>query len=128
MRWHEVIPATVDTIFVSSVGRPDLGGHVVEWGAALFDTIHSRLSDLDDDVIAVNKPAGMVVHAGAGQHSGTLTNALVHRFGQLSNVSGEDRPGSQAFPFQHVISDAPPCLRHPCSCGPRQQSAAPIPL
>ncbi|MBC7928713.1 MAG: RluA family pseudouridine synthase [Bryobacteraceae bacterium] len=48
---------------------------------------------LDDDVIAINKPAGMVVHAGAGRHSGTLVNALLHRFDKLSNVSGEDRPG-----------------------------------
>jgi 23S rRNA pseudouridine1911/1915/1917 synthase len=48
---------------------------------------------LDDDVIAVNKPAGMVVHAGAGRHSGTLVNALLHQFGSLSDVSGEDRPG-----------------------------------
>jgi 23S rRNA pseudouridine1911/1915/1917 synthase len=48
---------------------------------------------LDDDVIAIDKPAGMVVHAGAGRRAGTLTNALLHRFGQLSNVSGEDRPG-----------------------------------
>lgn len=47
----------------------------------------------DADVIAINKPAGMVVHAGAGRHSGTLTNALVHRFGQLSNVGGDLRPG-----------------------------------
>ena len=47
----------------------------------------------DADVVAVNKPAGMVVHAGAGAHSGTLTNALVHRFGALSSVGGEVRPG-----------------------------------
>ena len=47
----------------------------------------------DADVIAVNKPAGMVVHAGAGRHSGTLVNALVHRFGKLSSVAGELRPG-----------------------------------
>ena len=47
----------------------------------------------DDDVVAVNKPAGMVVHAGAGAHSGTLTNALVHRFGALSTVGGGLRPG-----------------------------------
>jgi 23S rRNA pseudouridine1911/1915/1917 synthase len=47
----------------------------------------------DADVIAVNKPAGMVVHAGAGRHSGTLTNALVHRFGQLSTIGGDERPG-----------------------------------
>jgi 23S rRNA pseudouridine1911/1915/1917 synthase len=48
---------------------------------------------LDDDVIAVNKPAGMAVHAGAGCHSGTLVNALMHHFGSLSSVGGEERPG-----------------------------------
>ncbi len=47
----------------------------------------------DADVIAINKPAGMVVHTGAGQHSGTLVNALLHRFGKLSGVGGELRPG-----------------------------------
>lgn len=47
----------------------------------------------DDAVIAVNKPAGMVVHAGAGVHSGTLVNALLHRFRNLSGVGGELRPG-----------------------------------
>lgn len=47
----------------------------------------------DADVIAINKPAGMVVHAGAGRHSGTLVNALLHRFGKLSTVGGELRPG-----------------------------------
>src|SRR6267154_2150194 len=47
----------------------------------------------DNDVIAINKPAGMVVHAGAGRHSGTLVNALVHRFCKLSNVGGDLRPG-----------------------------------
>ena len=47
----------------------------------------------DDDVIAIHKPAGMVVHAGAGRHSGTLVNALVHRFGKLSSVGGDLRPG-----------------------------------
>jgi 23S rRNA pseudouridine1911/1915/1917 synthase len=47
----------------------------------------------DADVIAVNKPAGMVVHAGAGQHSGTLVNAVLHRFQKLSTVGGDLRPG-----------------------------------
>ncbi len=47
----------------------------------------------DDDLIAVNKPAGMVVHAGAGRHSGTLVNALLHRFGKLSKLGGDLRPG-----------------------------------
>jgi 23S rRNA pseudouridine1911/1915/1917 synthase len=47
----------------------------------------------DADVIAVNKPAGMVVHTGAGRHSGTLVNAVLHRFGKLSSVGGDLRPG-----------------------------------
>jgi 23S rRNA pseudouridine1911/1915/1917 synthase len=47
----------------------------------------------DADVIAVNKPADMVVHTGAGRHSGTLVNAVLHRFGQLSSLGGELRPG-----------------------------------
>jgi len=47
----------------------------------------------DEDVVAVNKPAGMVVHAGAGRCSGTLVNALLARFGALSTLGGELRPG-----------------------------------
>lgn len=47
----------------------------------------------DRAVIAVNKPAGVVVHAGAGQRSGTLVNRLVHRFNTLSQVGGDERPG-----------------------------------
>lgn len=47
----------------------------------------------DDDVIAINKAAGMIVHSGAGRHTGTLVNALLHRFGTLSRVGDPLRPG-----------------------------------
>jgi len=47
----------------------------------------------DASVIAVNKPAGLVVHAGAGAHSGTLVNRLVHHFASLSKIAGDLRPG-----------------------------------
>ena len=48
----------------------------------------------DADVVVIDKPAGMVVHAGAGHSSGTLVNALLHHFGTLSTVTGDDlRPG-----------------------------------
>ena len=52
----------------------------------------------DADIAVVNKPAGMMVHAGAGatdseRNRGTLVNALLHRFGKLSKVGGELRPG-----------------------------------
>lgn len=47
----------------------------------------------DGAVVVINKPAGMVVHAGAGNHTGTLVNALVHRFQALSSLGGDLRPG-----------------------------------
>jgi 23S rRNA pseudouridine1911/1915/1917 synthase len=47
----------------------------------------------DDDLLVVDKPAGMVVHVGAGAKSGTLVNALLHHVGQLSSEGGALRPG-----------------------------------
>ena len=47
----------------------------------------------DDDLIVVNKPAGMVVHPAAGISSGTLANALAFHFQQLSKRGGAARPG-----------------------------------
>ncbi len=47
----------------------------------------------DDDVLVVDKPAGMVVHPAPGHWTGTLVNALKGRGGQLSNEAGEDREG-----------------------------------
>ena len=48
----------------------------------------------DNDVILVNKPAGMVVHPGFNNYSGTLVNALVFHFNQLPQLPGnEGRPG-----------------------------------
>src|SRR3954447_7494812 len=47
----------------------------------------------DESVAAVNKPAGMVVHPAKGHWSGTLVNALRHRFDHLSTANGEYRPG-----------------------------------
>ena len=47
----------------------------------------------DDDLIVVNKPAGMVVHPAAGLASGTLANALAFHFQKLSTTAGVARPG-----------------------------------
>ncbi|WP_213521521.1 RluA family pseudouridine synthase [Nonlabens sp.] len=46
----------------------------------------------DDHLVVVNKPAGMVVHPGHGNYSGTLINALIHHFENLPNNSS-NRPG-----------------------------------
>jgi 23S rRNA pseudouridine1911/1915/1917 synthase len=52
----------------------------------------------DDDLAVIDKPAGMMVHAGAGasddaRNRGTLVNALLHHMQSLSGVGGEIRPG-----------------------------------
>ena len=44
---------TGDTLFVKSVGRPDLGGHVVEWGRALYRTLRARFVPLPDDTVVL---------------------------------------------------------------------------
>jgi 23S rRNA pseudouridine1911/1915/1917 synthase len=48
----------------------------------------------DDDLIVLNKPAGMVVHPAPGHYDGTLVNALLyHCRGSLSGIGGVSRPG-----------------------------------
>lgn len=65
---------------------------------ALAEEIPLDIVYEDSDLAIVNKPAGMMVHAGAGatddaRNRGTLVNALLHHFGTLSGVGGELRPG-----------------------------------
>ncbi len=47
----------------------------------------------DESAVAIDKPAGMAVHPGAGLHHGTAVNALLHRFAELSRIGGDFRPG-----------------------------------
>jgi 23S rRNA pseudouridine1911/1915/1917 synthase len=47
----------------------------------------------DDDMAAINKPAGMVVHPAAGHASGTLVNAILAKWPQIAQVGGEGRAG-----------------------------------
>jgi 23S rRNA pseudouridine1911/1915/1917 synthase len=75
---------------VGEVERPPL--------RAIAEEIPLDIIYEDDDLAVVNKPAGMMVHAGAAptddeRNRGTLVNALLHRFGTLSGVGGELRPG-----------------------------------
>src|SRR5271166_540023 len=65
---------------------------------AIAEDIPLNIVYEDNDLAVINKPAGMMVHAGAGatndeRNRGTLVNALLHRFGRLSEVGGEVRPG-----------------------------------
>lgn len=47
----------------------------------------------NEDLVVVNKPAGMVVHPGAGHSSGTLVNAMLGYDPNLEGIGGEERPG-----------------------------------
>ncbi len=74
-----------ERIEVSPVDRPPL--------RATAEDLPIEILYQDSATIAVNKPAGLVVHAGAGADSGTLVNRLVHHFESLSHVGGDLRPG-----------------------------------
>jgi 23S rRNA pseudouridine1911/1915/1917 synthase len=47
----------------------------------------------DNDLVVVNKPAGLVVHPGAGHREHTLVNALLNHCSMLSGIGGKERPG-----------------------------------
>jgi len=75
-----------DAVLVSPADRPPLHAEPEE--------LPLKILYQDEDVVVVDKPAGMVVHAGAGHSQGTLVNAMLHHFGTLSTVNGDDlRPG-----------------------------------
>ena len=73
------------TVDLATIPRPVLptGDPAVEFGI-----VH-----VDDDVIVVDKPAGLVVHPGAGNTDGTLVNGLLARFPELVDVGEPMRPG-----------------------------------
>ena len=87
-----------------------LGGEAIEIeGTPRPAPLHAFAEDIPLDILfedqylaVINKPAGMMVHAGAGsvntdqedsRNRGTLVNALLHHFAQLSEVGGDLRPG-----------------------------------
>jgi 23S rRNA pseudouridine1911/1915/1917 synthase len=76
------------------------GGERIEFQPGTAPRLDAEAEDIplhilyeDGDLAAIDKPAGMVVHAGAGVHSGTLVNALLHHFESLSRTGGDLRPG-----------------------------------
>ncbi len=78
---------------IEVLGNPHPAPLKAEAEAIPLDVVYE-----DSDLAVVNKPAGMMVHAGSGQTDearsrGTLVNALLHRFRQLSTTGGELRPG-----------------------------------
>lgn len=91
----------VNGVVVSDAKAKVAEGDLVEIAVPQADESHIGPEDIplevvyeDDDLIVVNKPAGMVVHPAPGTPSGTLVNALLHHCGEsLSGVGGVQRPG-----------------------------------
>lgn len=61
--------------------------------AAPDPSVQVEVVHLDDDVVVVDKPAGLVVHPGAGHDSGTLAQGLLARFPEIADVGDPARPG-----------------------------------
>jgi len=76
---------TGEKVAVNPKARPPLRAHA--------ESIPLDILFEDADIIAVNKPAGMTVHAGAGNASGTMVNALLGRGQSLSQLGDALRPG-----------------------------------
>lgn len=69
---------TPDTTEITTAPDPDV----------VFEVVYE-----DDDIVVVDKPNGLVVHAGAGTPDGTLANGLVARYPEIVEVGAPDRPG-----------------------------------
>ncbi len=95
----------VDDAHVKASLRLRGGERIVVTGEPRPAPLKATPEDIPLDVVyedahlaVINKPAGMMVHAGSGQTEdarsrGTLVNALLHRFNALSSTGGELRPG-----------------------------------
>jgi 23S rRNA pseudouridine1911/1915/1917 synthase len=70
------------------VDAPDAAPSAVSPEAMPLEILYQDL-----DLAVLNKPAGMVIHPGAGHASGTLVNALLHHLTDLSGIGGQLRPG-----------------------------------
>lgn len=82
VRLTEGQEVAVDPAAIPSVGPPTADPDVV------FPVLYE-----DDHVIVVDKPAGLVVHPGAGNPDGTLVNGLLARFPELAAIGEPERPG-----------------------------------
>ncbi len=99
-RWIAAGRVRVDGELASRGSRKVDSGEVLEarppepeQPLALAEDIALSVVHEDEDLIVVDKAAGMVVHPGPGHSSGTLVNALLHHCSDLAGIGGVRRPG-----------------------------------
>lgn len=95
--------AVVDGVRVDRPRDPVTAGQTVRFDPGeerrhSTDVSGRRIVDLhvlheDDDVVVIDKPAGLIVHGNSRQRGGTVADLAVERYGPLPQVQGEDRPG-----------------------------------
>src|SRR6058998_4325710 len=71
----------------------ELDFHALEPAPISPEQIPLQIYFEDQDLAVIEKPAGVVVHPGSGVRDGTIANALLFHFKNLSDVGGESRPG-----------------------------------
>ena len=94
-RLTEGSEVTIDPAAIPRPMRPEADGDVV------FGIVH-----VDDSVVVVDKPAGLVVHPGAGHPEGTLVNGLLHHFPDLAAVRGSGSAGHRPSPRRRQLGTA----------------------
>ncbi len=82
VRMKESVAVSIDTSFVPVPHLPQAD-----------DTIPITLVYEDDDIIVIDKPAGLVVHPATGNETGTLVNGLLALFPEIADVGQPERPG-----------------------------------
>lgn len=100
LEWIRAGRVRVDGSVEGKASRRLRGGEKIDVDPARRSPLQALPEDIDIDILyeddhiaVVNKPAGMIVHAGAGSRSGTLVNALLHHMDRLSGKPGDSRPG-----------------------------------
>ncbi len=98
-RWIEEGRVLVDGA-PTKPSRRLLGEEQIDWEAppAVDDRISPEAGELavlyeDDAILAIDKPAGLTVHPGAGRATGTLVHRLLARYPEIAGVGGPGRPG-----------------------------------
>lgn len=90
----------VNGIFVTKPRHALKSGDTILWTVPAPRPAENIAQDIpleilheDAHLVVLVKPSGLVVHPAAGNPDGTLVNALLHHFGKLSTIGGEERPG-----------------------------------
>ena len=92
---------TLNGFVCKDASRQVAKGHTIELSVPAPEEASPQAEDIpldivfeDEHMLVINKPVGLVVHPGAGNHTGTMVNALLHNCrADLSGVGGVMRPG-----------------------------------